>query len=159
MFSQALAGEPELVESLPKPMGAGSFGFAATLTGELEGRFCLLLDGSMLDAPLMGDGADQKAGWSELLRETVDAAAGELLARRARSARWRSSKRSRQKSRSRAPFSSARAIGPGRFWCATGRIAPKQTGAKPIRRLDLRIPAHGSNRRPVTAAGFRAVGI
>ena len=28
LFSQALAGEPELVESLPKPMTAGAFGFA-----------------------------------------------------------------------------------------------------------------------------------
>jgi flagellar motor switch protein FliN len=80
LFSQALAGEPELIESLPKRMGPGSFGFAATLTGEVEGRFSILLDGSLLEAPLMGDGADQKAGWSELVRETVEAAAGELLA-------------------------------------------------------------------------------
>jgi len=29
----------------------------------------------------MGDGADQKAGWNELLRETVNSAAGELLAK------------------------------------------------------------------------------
>jgi flagellar motor switch protein FliN len=80
LFSQALAGEPELVESLPKPMGPRPFGFAATLAGEVEGRFSILLEGSLLEAPLMGDGADQKAGWSELLRETLDAAAGELLA-------------------------------------------------------------------------------
>ena len=31
LFSQALAGEPELAESLPKPLAEGSFGFAATL--------------------------------------------------------------------------------------------------------------------------------
>jgi hypothetical protein len=31
LFSQALAGEPELVESLPKPLARDSFGFAATL--------------------------------------------------------------------------------------------------------------------------------
>lgn len=80
LFSQALAGEPELAESLPKPMGPGSFGFAAALAGEVEGRFSILLDGSLLEASLMGDGADQKAGWSELIRETFDAAAGGLLA-------------------------------------------------------------------------------
>ena len=30
LLPQAVAGEPELVESLPKPMESGSFGFAAT---------------------------------------------------------------------------------------------------------------------------------
>ncbi len=81
LFSQALAGEPELTESLPKPLAPGSFGFAATLAGEDEGRFSVILDGTVLDAPLMGDGADQKAGWNELLREVADAASGELLAK------------------------------------------------------------------------------
>jgi flagellar motor switch protein FliN len=81
LFSQALAGEPELVESLPKPFSSGSFGFAATLSGDEEGRFAILLDSSILDAPLLGEGADQKAGWGELLQETINAAAGELLAR------------------------------------------------------------------------------
>jgi flagellar motor switch protein FliN len=80
LFSQALAGEPELVESLPKPLGERSFGFAATIAGDLEGRFAVLLDGAILDAPLLGEGTDQKAGWSELLREAADAAAGDLLA-------------------------------------------------------------------------------
>jgi flagellar motor switch protein FliN len=81
LFSQALAGEPELSESLPKPLSAGSFGFAATVSGDEEGRFAVVLDGAVLEAPLMGDGVDQKAGWSELLREIFDAAAGELLAK------------------------------------------------------------------------------
>ena len=81
LFSQALAGEPELAESLPKPLGAGSFGWAATLAGEAEGRFAVLVDGSILETPLVGEGVDQKAGWMELLRETADAAAGELLAK------------------------------------------------------------------------------
>ncbi len=81
LFAQALAGEPQLEESLPKPLAAGSFGFAATITGEEEGRFSVILDGGILEAPLMGDGVDQKAGWAELLREVFDAAAGELLAR------------------------------------------------------------------------------
>jgi hypothetical protein len=45
LFSQALAGEPELSESLPKPLGAGSFGWAATLAGDVQGRFAVVLDG------------------------------------------------------------------------------------------------------------------
>jgi flagellar motor switch protein FliN/FliY len=81
LFSQALAGEPELSESLPKPLGNGSIGFAATVEGDVKGRFAIMLDGSIFEAPLMGDGADQKAGWNELLRETVNSAAGELLAK------------------------------------------------------------------------------
>jgi len=81
LFSQALAGEPELVESLPKPFSAGSFGFAATLQGDVAGRFAAVLDSEILASPLMGEGVDQKAGWAELLREVADAASGELLAR------------------------------------------------------------------------------
>ncbi len=81
LFAQALAGEPQLAEGLPKPLGAGAFGYAATLAGDQEGRFSVVLEGAILDAPLMGDGVDQKAGWAELLREVFDAAAGELLAK------------------------------------------------------------------------------
>lgn len=81
LFSQALAGEPELLESLPKPFTSGSFGYAATISGDEEGRFAILIDSSILDAPLLGEGADQKAGWGELLQETTNAAAGELLAK------------------------------------------------------------------------------
>ncbi len=80
LFSQALAGEPELSESLPKPLGAGSFGFAATLGGDVAGRFSVVLDGAVLETPLMGEGVDQKAGWKELLSEAAGAAAGDLLA-------------------------------------------------------------------------------
>ena len=81
LFAQALAGEPQLSESLPKPLGAGSFGYAATISGDEQGRFAVILDGAVLDTPLMGDGVDQKAAWSELMREVADAAAGELLAK------------------------------------------------------------------------------
>ncbi len=81
LFSQALAGEPELVESLPKPLGAGAFGFAATTAGEMEGRFSVVLDPAILDAVLVGEGMDQRAGWAELLREAANAACGELLAK------------------------------------------------------------------------------
>jgi flagellar motor switch protein FliN len=81
LFSQALAGEPVLAESLPKPLAPGAFGFAATIAGDEEGRFAVLLDPAILDSPLVGEGVDQKAGWAELLREAANAAVGELLAK------------------------------------------------------------------------------
>jgi len=81
LFAQALAGEPQFAESLPKPFTAGSLGFAATISGDIEGQFFILLDGAILEAPLMGEGVDQKAGWAEILKETLNAAAGELLAK------------------------------------------------------------------------------
>ncbi len=81
LFSQALAGEPELAESLPKPMAAGAFGFTATLAGDEEGRFSVVLDPALLESPLAGEGVDQRAGWGEILKEVAEAAAGELLAK------------------------------------------------------------------------------
>jgi flagellar motor switch protein FliN len=81
LFAQALAGEPQLSESLPKPLGPGSFGWAATVNGDESGRFAVVLDGSILESPLLGEGVDQQQSWGELMRETFDAAAGELLAR------------------------------------------------------------------------------
>jgi flagellar motor switch protein FliN/FliY len=80
LFSQALAGEPELVESQSKPLTAGVFGLAATLSGDEKGRFSVVLDNAILELPLLGEGVDQKAGWDELLREVAHAAAGQLLA-------------------------------------------------------------------------------
>jgi len=80
LFGQALAGEPQLAESLPKPLAPNSFGFAATLTGDENGRFAVMVDGTILASPLMGEGMDQKAGWGELLREVAESAVGELLA-------------------------------------------------------------------------------
>jgi flagellar motor switch protein FliN len=80
LFSQALAGEPELVDSLPRPMGA-VIAFTATVSGDQEGRFTVILDRAVLDVPLLGEGVDQPAAWSELLREVADAAVGELLAK------------------------------------------------------------------------------
>jgi len=81
LFSQALAGEPQLVDSIPRPMADGSFGFVATLSGDREGRFAVVLDAKILSVPLVGEGVDQKSGWAELLREVADAAVGELLAK------------------------------------------------------------------------------
>jgi flagellar motor switch protein FliN len=80
LLSQALAGEPQLIESLPKPLAPDSFGFAVTITGDQEGRFAVMLDGTILESPLVGEGMDQKAGWAELLREVAEAATGDLLA-------------------------------------------------------------------------------
>src|SRR5271157_2563702 len=81
LFSQALAGEPKLAESQPKPLAEGAFGFAAIIAGDVEGRFSVFLDSAILDSPLLGEGVDQKAGWGELLREVANAAAGDLLAK------------------------------------------------------------------------------
>jgi flagellar motor switch protein FliN/FliY len=81
LCSQALAGAPELVESFPRPFESGSFSFAATLEGDLQGRFSITLDGGLAEAPLLGEGRDQKEAWGELLGEIANATAGELLAR------------------------------------------------------------------------------
>jgi len=78
LFAQALAGEPTLTETLPKPVG-DTFGFQFTLSGETEGSFTVLLEDAVLHVPLLGEGMDQKAGWSDLLREIADAAAGDML--------------------------------------------------------------------------------
>jgi len=80
LFSQALAGEPELTEALPKPLAEGAFGFAATIAGDEAGRFSVVLDPALLETTLVGEGVEQKAGWGELLNEAVNAAAGEMLA-------------------------------------------------------------------------------
>jgi flagellar motor switch protein FliN len=80
LFSQALAGEPQLVDSRPAPMSA-ALACTATLSGDQEGRFTVVMDRDLLDSPLLGEGVDQQAAWSELLREVADAAVGELLAR------------------------------------------------------------------------------
>jgi flagellar motor switch protein FliN/FliY len=87
LFSQALVGEPELVESQPKPISAEVFGFAATLAGDEAGLFSVALDSAILAFPLVGEGVDQKVGWGELLREVASAAAGELLARTGKNCR------------------------------------------------------------------------
>src|SRR5205814_2808043 len=71
----------ELVESFPKPLESGCFGFSATLDGDEKGRFSITLEAAVLESPLLGEGVDQKAGWNELLREVCEAAAGEILAR------------------------------------------------------------------------------
>jgi flagellar motor switch protein FliN len=87
LFPQALAGSPQLAESLPGPLTGESFGFAATFAGDIEGRFAVVVDAAVLESPLTGEGADQKTAWGELLREVAEAAAGEFLARTGRKCR------------------------------------------------------------------------
>jgi flagellar motor switch protein FliN/FliY len=62
-------------------MAAGAFGFAATIAGDEEGRFTVILDPAVLESPLVGEGVDQRAGWGEILKEVAEASAGELLAK------------------------------------------------------------------------------
>jgi flagellar motor switch protein FliN/FliY len=62
-------------------MAAGAFGFVAIISGDEQGRFSVILDPALLESPLVGEGMDQKAGWSEILKEVADAACGELLAK------------------------------------------------------------------------------
>ena len=87
LFAEALAGEPELLESFPQPFASGSLGWTATLEGDPAGRFSVTLDAAILEIPLLGEGRNQKVGWEELLREIAEAAAGELVARAGRTCR------------------------------------------------------------------------
>jgi flagellar motor switch protein FliN len=87
LFHQALAGEPVLIESEPGNIEVGAnnptdcFGASVILAGDEAGTFSVLIDSSILEAPLLGEGAEQKSSWAELLRETFEAACGELLAK------------------------------------------------------------------------------
>ena len=81
LFSQALAGEPTLVEEGGAALNSLSgMGFVALLEGDVEGKFIIALDPPIVQAPLLGEGVDQGAAWKEFLREVTEAAAGELLA-------------------------------------------------------------------------------
>ncbi|HTB96678.1 MAG TPA: FliM/FliN family flagellar motor switch protein [Terracidiphilus sp.] len=81
LFSQALAGEPVLAKTEEPSSSTGALAFAARLEGECSGLFSVAVDASVFEVPLLGEGVDQKAGWSELLREVAESAAGELLAK------------------------------------------------------------------------------
>lgn len=81
LFQQALAGEPELRKSEPQLAIAGTFAITAVLAGDEAGQFCVSLDDGIFDTPLLGEGVEQRSGWNELLRETFEAACGEMLAK------------------------------------------------------------------------------
>ncbi|HXS76578.1 MAG TPA: FliM/FliN family flagellar motor switch protein [Terracidiphilus sp.] len=81
LFSQALAGEPQLTEvEGPGTQLSGGIAFEASLSGDSMGQFTVVVDPRIVDAPLLGDGVDQEEAWKELVREVAEAAAGELLA-------------------------------------------------------------------------------
>ena len=46
LFSQALAGEPELAESLPKPLAGRRLRICRHPGGDEKGRFAVVLDGT-----------------------------------------------------------------------------------------------------------------
>ncbi len=77
IFPQALAGEPQLMETTPVDPAGELFGFAARLKGDSDGYFSVLLDRTILESLFLGEGVDQKKAWGELLRETAEAAASE----------------------------------------------------------------------------------
>ncbi len=79
LFSQALAGEPQMTEMGSAADFTGQ-SFVAEISGVISGPFTVILDPKILNAPLLGEGIDQLAAWAELLREVAEAAAGELLA-------------------------------------------------------------------------------
>ena len=81
LFSQALAGGPELVESPPQKVEGDAPGFVVEIGGELEGSFTVVLDPGLVMAALLGEDTEQKAAWAELLKEAAEATSGELLAR------------------------------------------------------------------------------
>ena len=80
LLPQALAGEPRFSEAAPGPLPQGAVGFAATVAGAGQGRFAIFLEPAVLEAPLLGEGVDQRQAWSDLARELAEAAAGGLQA-------------------------------------------------------------------------------
>jgi flagellar motor switch protein FliN len=90
LCGQAMAGEPELTEGLPKPLVGGALVFVAEFGQDFTGRFTIMLDRGALSEPLFGEGSDQQAGWQELLKEICDAAAGEIYQRTKKTAQLKS---------------------------------------------------------------------
>lgn len=90
LFEQALAGEPKLTEGLPKPLMNGALVFVAEFEQDVAGRLTIMIDKSILSEPLFGEGADQQAGWQELLKEICDSASGELYQRTKKTAKIKS---------------------------------------------------------------------
>lgn len=80
LLPQALSGAPKWAEASPGRFSGPGFGFRAEIAGECKGAFAVWADAGLLEVPLLGEGLDQKAAWSELLRELVEAAVGEMTA-------------------------------------------------------------------------------
>ena len=112
LFSQALAGEPELAEALPEPLARWRLRLCRHAGRRRRGPLHRGARRRCLETPLLGEGVDQKAGWGELLREVADAAAGELLARAGNKCRVESFEEIRRREPGyRAPFNSNPATG------------------------------------------------
>ena len=80
LFSQALAGEPQLIESESVSPPVAGETLLTEFSGDVTGKFVVMLDPEIVKTPLLGEGVDQVAAWAEFLREVAEAAAGELLA-------------------------------------------------------------------------------
>jgi flagellar motor switch protein FliN len=80
LFSQALAGQPQLIESPDAESSLSGPTFVAEMSGDAAGRFTVSLDARIIELPLLGEGTDQTVAWKELLREVAESAAGDLLA-------------------------------------------------------------------------------
>jgi len=78
LFEQALAGAPKLLDTLPRPASCAMAAFTAVVEGDLTGSFTMQIEESVFDAPLLGEGIDQRAAWGDLLHECADAAAGAI---------------------------------------------------------------------------------
>lgn len=78
LISQALAGEPRLVEVDAETRDRRGLAFCIEVSGEVSGNFTVELDPAMIEAPLLGEGVDQASAWEDVLREVAEAAAGEL---------------------------------------------------------------------------------
>ena len=79
LFSQALAGEPHLLETEEDASDPAGRAYRIEIVGSVTGNLQITLDPDMLSAPLLGEGVDQRAAWAEFLREVAEAAAGEML--------------------------------------------------------------------------------
>jgi flagellar motor switch protein FliN len=80
LFSQALAGEPQLTELEALPTLVAGQTLVAEISGDVTGNFAVMLDHEIAEVPLLGEGVDQTSAWVEFLREVAEAAVGELLA-------------------------------------------------------------------------------
>ena len=87
LFRQALAGEPDFAESKQSNPAPESIGWTAVVAGDEQGRFSVSVDASILGTTLLGEGVSQREAWGELIRESFEAACGELLAGRAKKCR------------------------------------------------------------------------
>ena len=79
LFPQALSGEPSFQPCPVVDIAPESVCLSVRLGGDLGGRFQVLLHPDLVEAPLLGDCADQRPAWIELLREVAEAAAANLL--------------------------------------------------------------------------------